>query len=190
MGERVSKRRATLFEKMKKAFHLMLIQRKSIPGATGYELKKFIGRKYLYVVKLLNNELETLGLKVKIVLPEDTKDLNNPTEEEYLRARYYIVANEPILNLYIKGQFNIEELACLAASLIFIIARAGEANLKDLQDILESKVGKIKSKRVIEKFRKQGYIEIKGQNIVKLGWRAKAELDFDRLIKVLTIYKV
>ena len=84
MGERVSKRKATLVEKMKKALHLLLIQRKSIPGATGYELKKFVGRKYLYVIKLLNSELESFGLKIKIVLPEDTQDLSNPSEDEYL----------------------------------------------------------------------------------------------------------
>ncbi|HLI46677.1 MAG TPA: hypothetical protein VKU94_05730 [Geobacterales bacterium] len=189
MGERVSKRKATLFEKMKKALHLLLIQRKSIPGATGYELKKFVGRKYLYVIKLLNSELESFGLKIKIVLPEDTQDLSNPSEDEYLRARYYITSNEPLLTTISKGQFNIEELACLSASLTFIIAKSNKANLNELETLLETKISKTKSKRMVEKFRRLGYIEIDKDNIVKLGWRAKAELDIERLMKLLAIYR-
>ena len=189
MGERVNKRKATLFEKMNRALHLLLVQRKSIPGATGYELKKFVGRKYLYIIRLLNSELESFGLRVKIVLPEDTQDQNNPTEEEYLRARYYIVSNEPLLSLNPKGSFNIEELGCLSATLIFILAKSDKANLKELETLLENKVTRSKSRRMIEKFRRLGYIEIDKDDIVKLGWRSKAELDIERLMKLLAIYR-
>lgn len=190
MDKRVEKRKATLYEKMKKALHLMLIQRKSIPGTTGYELKKFIGKKYLYVIKLLNSELDSYGLMVKVVLPEDIKDPKNPSEEDYLRAHYYIVSKEPILGLKMKGNFNIEELACLSACIIQVLARANNANVNDLKELLENKVGKIKAPRYIEKFRKLGYLEINNEGIVKLGWRTKAEINIENLLKLLAIYKI
>jgi hypothetical protein len=190
MGKRVEKRRATLYEKMKKALHLILIQRRSIPGATGYELKKFIGRKYLYIIKLLNSELDSFGLMVKIVLPQDIKDPKNPSEDDYLRAHYYIVSKEPILGLNMKGSFNIEELACLSACIVQILARSNNANFNELKELLESKVGKIKASRYIEKFRKLGYLEINNEGIVKLGWRTMAEINIENLLKFLAIYKI
>ncbi|MDT7891586.1 MAG: hypothetical protein RQ952_02470 [Thermoproteota archaeon] len=190
MGKRVEKRRATLYEKMKKALHLILIQRRSIPGATGYELKKFIGRKYLYIIKLLNSELDSFGLMVKIVLPQDIKDPKNPSEDDYLRAHYYIVSKEPILGLNMKGNFNIEELACLSACIVQILARSNNANFNELKELLESKVGKIKASRYIEKFRKLGYLEINNEGIVKLGWRTMAEINIENLLKFLAIYKI
>ncbi len=189
MSKRVEKRKATLFEKMKKAMLLLLIQRKSIPGASGYELKKNIGKKYLYVINLLDKELESYGLKVKISLPEDVKDPSNPSEEEYDRAHFYIIPREPILAYRIKGPFNIEELGSLAACIIMSMAKAGNLNIKELEEMLESKISKFKVKRYIEKFRKLGYLRISEEGIVSLGWRTRAEIDLENLSKLLVIYK-
>jgi len=149
-------------------------------------IKKHIGSKYPYILKLLDKELEDYGLKLKIVFDENIKDVNNPSLSDYDRAHIYIISSEPVY-YNLKGQFNIEELGCLAACIIFLISKSNNANLQELIDYLSSKIPKIKVKGFVEKFKRKGYLKIQN-NIVSLGWRTKAEIDLDSLIKLLAIY--
>lgn len=181
-SRRIEKRRATLYEKMKKALLLLLIQRKSIPGAKGFELKKHIGSKYLYVLKLLDKELESFGLKINTVLPEG--------KEDYDHAHFYIVSREPILGMNLKGEFNIEELGCLSACILFLLANSNRVNLSQMEEFLSTKISKVKAKRYIEKFRRKGYLEVDQEGIIRLGWRSYAEINFENLSKILAIYKI
>jgi hypothetical protein len=184
--KRKEKRKVTIFEKMKKALLLLLIQNKFIPGVKGWELRKYIGSKYPYILKLLDKELEDYGLKVKIVFDESIKDAENPTLNDYDKAHIYITSSSPIY-YSLKGQFNIEELGCLSACIIYIISKSNNANLQELINFLSSKIPKIKAKGYVEKFKRKGYLKIK-DNIVSIGWRTKAEIDLDALVKLLAIY--
>lgn len=183
----MEKRKITIFNKMKKMLIYLLVQRRNVPGAKGFELRRIIGTKYPFIANLLSRELETYGLKLNIVFENKVE---NPTLQDYDRAHFYIVTSEPLISTPLKGQFNIEELAALSASILFIISRNNKCNITDLEDFLNKKISKIKIRRFLDRFRRRGYIEIDENGIAKLGWRTYAEVDLDILLRLVTIYKV
>lgn len=56
-----------LREKLSRAAQLLLFRHHIQPGAKGWELRKALGRDYAQILKLLDGELEKLGLTVKKV---------------------------------------------------------------------------------------------------------------------------
>jgi hypothetical protein len=82
---------------------------------------------------------------------------------------------------------NVKSLIKKFAGITYIISKSNNANLQELINFLSSKIPKIKAKGYVEKFKRKGYLKIK-DDIVSLGWRTKAEIDLDALIKLLAIY--
>jgi|BEDMetMinimDraft_2_1075160.scaffolds.fasta_scaffold00036_4 hypothetical protein len=186
--KKFEKRKLTIFNKMKKMLVYLLVQRRSIPGAKGFELKKLIGTKYTFIANLLNKELETYGLKLKIVFQD--KNIENPSLQDYDKAYFYITTSEPIIATPLKGQFNMEELGALAASILLIYSKNNKYEYENLIDFLSNKISKLKTRRFIDKFIKKGYLEIDENNILSLGWRTYAEIDLQMLTKIIAIYSV
>ena len=61
---------ASLVRKIKRASKILFYQRHRQPGVKGWELKKTLGKDYLKVVKILNEQLENLDLQVRIIYEE------------------------------------------------------------------------------------------------------------------------
>ena len=132
--------------------------------------------------------METYGLKLKIVFQD--KNIENPSLQDYDKAYFYITTSEPIIATPLKGQFNMEELGALAASILLIYSKNNKYEYENLIDFLSNKISKLKTRRFIDKFIKKGYLEIDENNILSLGWRTYAEIDLQMLTKIIAIYSV
>ena len=186
-SKKAEKRRLTIFNKMKKMLIFLLVQRRNVPGAKGFELRRIIGTKYPFIANLLNKELETFGLKINIVFQGKVE---NPTLQDYDRAHFYIVTSDPLVSTPLKGQFNMEELSALSASILYLVSKNNRCSYEDLMNFLNKKISKTKSKRYLDKFIKKGYLEIDENDTIKLGWRTYAEVEIETLLKLVTIYNL
>lgn len=76
---------AEVREKLARAAQLLLFRHHMQPGAKAWELRRALGRDYMQILKLLDAELEKLGLAVKRV----------SEGEEYSDSdRYFITLRE------------------------------------------------------------------------------------------------
>lgn len=164
---------------------MLLFTSHRLPGVRGYELRRRLGKNYLKVVESLNHRLEPLGLRVKILF--ETAVENQPSEEDYDRARFFITLAEPLtLSEVVAAGWRIDELAVLSGALAFLFSRGGKAPKKEVMEILESKLPKWRVESAVEKFVRRGYLVDAGDGSLSVGWRAVAEVDQKQLIKSLT----
>ncbi|MEM2309786.1 MAG: hypothetical protein QXV71_04725 [Candidatus Bathyarchaeia archaeon] len=178
-------RKAYYAVKMRKAAQLLFYRRHSIPGARGWELRRRVGSDYLKVINLLNEYLEKIGLMVKVVFEEGGQP-ENPTTEQYDRARFYITLRD---NLRVEEAkmvgWRIDDMAALCASIAYIISRGGKVQRKELEDLLKSKIPEWRVDIDLNKFIRLGYLIEDENGQVYLGWRTRAEVDQKKLIDLL-----
>ncbi|MEM1575553.1 MAG: hypothetical protein QXF09_01930 [Nitrososphaerota archaeon] len=171
-----------LRRKLSIATAMLLFSSHRLPGVRGWELKKRLGKKYMKIIEVLNNYLNNIGLQVKIVFEDEEKFVLN--EENLEKARFYITLAKPLTISEVKGSgWRIEDVATLAIIITIISSKGGKASLSEIKDVLSTKLPKWKIESAIEKFIRKGYIQISEENIVYLGWRAKAEIDQKELLK-------
>ncbi|MEM4982765.1 MAG: hypothetical protein QXK73_04145 [Candidatus Bathyarchaeia archaeon] len=183
---RGGERKAYYAAKMRKAVQLLLYKRHAMPGAKGWELRKKIGSDYIKVINLLNEYLARMGLTVKTVFEEEANPPENPSIEQYDKARFYITLKDEISAEDSKMMgWRIDDLAALCASIAFIISRGGKAPRKDLEDLLKVKIPKWRAEVIINRFTRTGYLIEDENGLVYLGWRTRAEIDLKRLIDLL-----
>ncbi|MEM2607080.1 MAG: hypothetical protein QXK30_00110 [Candidatus Bathyarchaeia archaeon] len=183
---RGGERKAYYAAKMRKAVQLLLYKRHAMPGAKGWELRKKIGSDYIKVINLLNEYLARMGLTVKTVFEEEANPPENPSIEQYDKARFYITLKDEISAEDSKMMgWRIDDLAALCASIAFIISRGGKAPRKDLEDLLKAKIPKWRAEVIINRFTRTGYLIEDENGLVYLGWRTRAEIDLKRLIDLL-----
>lgn len=176
---------STARKKLSTLMAMLLFTSHRLPGVRGYELRRKLGKNYLKIVESLNHRLEPLGLRVKILF--ETAAENQPSEEDYDRARYFITLAEPLtLSDVVAAGWRIDELAVLSAALAFLFSRGGKASKKEVVEILESKLPKWRVESAIEKFVRRGYLVDSSDGMLSVGWRAVAEVDQKQLIKALT----
>jgi hypothetical protein len=184
-GRRVEKHHekieAEVGRKLRKASQMLFFRRHRLPGVKGWELKRSLGKGYMKIIELLNSELEKIGMEVKIVFEKETS-LKTPSEEDLSRARFYVVLKEPLVEKA-TGQ-RIDDLAALAASVAYIISRQGKVSRQELEDLLREKFPKWKVEVNLDRFIRQGYLG-QEEDIVYLGWRARAEIDKKTLMRLL-----
>jgi len=179
MSEEVELRR-----KMKKAAQLLLIQRHRAPGVKGWELKRSLGRDYLAAVRLLREDLERYGLDVKAI-SEDGSILDFSKESDADGAKFFIVTKEPLgLSDVLSGGWRIDDLACLAAGLAYVIAHRGKAPRKDLEKLLNEKFPKWRTDLNLDRFIRWGYLNQEG-SLISIGWRSRAEVDEKTLLSMI-----
>jgi hypothetical protein len=171
-----------LRRKLSIAVAMLLFSSHRLPGVRGWELKKRLGKKYVKIIEVLNNYLNNIGLQVKIVFEDEEKFVLN--EESLEKARFYITLAKPLTVSEVKGAgWRVEDVATLAMILTIISSKGGKASLSEIKDVLLTKLPKWKIESAIERFIRKGYIQISEENIVYLGWRAKAEIDQKELLK-------
>ncbi|MCD6357158.1 MAG: hypothetical protein J7L75_01095 [Thermoproteales archaeon] len=167
--------------KLRKAARLLLYRSRSKPGVKGWELARALGRDYLEVIKALNNALEVLGLEV-VAVDEEGRRLS--LEGDLRRALFLVLLKEPpsIQEAKTVG-WRIDDLAVLAASLLYLMARGGRAPRSDLMSVLKSRFRYPRLSYVVERLLRLGYLEEEGDQIT-IGWRSRVEIDLEKLVGV------
>jgi hypothetical protein len=166
--------------KIKTAVHLIFFKRGKKPGVKEWELKEKIGEKYVEVLAQLNEFLKELDLEV-VKIKEENELFSEKAEARYI-AR--LKGNLSLTEAKLCG-WRIDNLAALAISLSYLIVNQGKALKKDLEKILEEKIGKWKAANLIDSFIKAGYLNENEEKIISIGWRTKAEVDLKELIKTI-----
>jgi len=167
--------------KIRRAARLLLFRGGAKPGVKGWELAKALGDDYLEVVKALNAALEPLGLE-GVAVDEEGRRLE--VEGDLRRALFLVVLKEPptIEEAKTSG-WRIDDLAVLAASLLYLLARGGSAPRSELVGVLKAKFRGPRLAYALERLIRLGYLEEEGEQ-VKVGWRSRVEIDLDKLVGI------
>lgn len=165
--------------KLKRAARLLLYRSGAKPGVRGWELARSLGEDYVEVVKALNSILSALGLEA-IAVDEQGRRLE--LGGDLRKALFLVVLKEPptIEEARTSG-WRIDDLAVLASSLLYLIARGGKAPRSELLNVLKSKFRGPRLGYAFERLLRLGYLEEGEGDTVSIGWRARVEVDLDKL---------
>lgn len=179
-------RKAYYAAKIRRVAHLLFYKRHSVPGAKGWELRRKVGSDYPKVINLLNDYLEKIGLTVKVVFEEEANPPENPTLEQYDKARFYITLKDDLAADEAKMVgWRIDDLAALCASIAYIISKGGKVQRKDLEDLLKNKIPNWRVEIDLNRFIRLGYLIEDENEQIYLGWRTRTEVDQKKLIDLL-----
>jgi len=176
---------AAYARRTKRAAQLLFFQRHRRPGVKGWELKRTLGRNYMKVIELLDQELGKLGLEIK-VLQEEGQPLEKPSPEELDRALFVIRLREPLTatDARLSG-WRIDDVAALAATVAYILSRQGKALQRDVERLLETKFPGWVVQYALERFLRRGYLTRDESGMLYLGWRSRAEIDQKLLLNLI-----
>ncbi|MEM4202209.1 MAG: hypothetical protein QW786_03275 [Candidatus Hadarchaeum sp.] len=168
---------AELREKLARAAQLLFFRHHMQPGAKAWELRRALGRDYEQILKLLDAELEKLGLTVKRV---------SEGEESSESDRYFItLRGHPRLSDARTFGWRVDDMAMLTVALAHVLSRGGKAPLKEVERILQEKFPRWRVEATIDRFIRRGYLSEDEQGLLYLGWRAMAEVDQRQLLGLL-----
>lgn len=171
--------------KVKRASQLLFFQRHKKPGIRGWELKRALGKDFLKIINILNDELEKIDLKIKIVF-EEANNPKEPSEDELDRARYFVIMRDPLnLTDLISSGLRIDDVAVLAATIAFIISRQGKAPRNEVEQLLGEKFPKWKVDMNLDRFIRSGYLSQDEGDVLHIDWRTRAEIDQKALIDLI-----
>jgi len=182
----LSRKRVKDFYKysLKKLVRMLLLQRHKIPGVKSSELKRAFGEDYTKLLMILNDELKKLGLKVKVFSGDGfKKSLNEISDEDW------------VLLTFEEGEFEdwpdvsgwrVDDLAILAATIVYLNSKGGEASKSEVEKFLAEKFPVWKVRLNLERFTRLGYLREDENNVLRIGWRTRAEIDEKHLMKLLT----
>lgn len=168
---------AELREKLARASQLLLFKHHMQPGAKAWELKRALGKDYEQVLKLLDSELEKLGLEVIRV---GEGEASSESDRYYVRLR-----GHPKLTETRTFGWRIDDMAMLTVALAYILSRQGKAPLKEIERMLEEKFPRWRVESTIDRFIRRGYLSEDDEGMLYLGWRARAEVDQRSLLRLL-----
>ncbi|MAH21987.1 MAG: hypothetical protein CMO12_04155 [Thaumarchaeota archaeon] len=176
---------AEVDRRIKRATRLLLMQRPRAPGVKGWELRRVLGADYEKLLEVLGVQLETLGLQIKKI-DEDEREKSGEVAESDKSRFFIIMKDSPTLTEALSSSWRIDELALLAATLAYLISRGGRAHRRDLSELLKSKFPSWKLAFTMERFVRRGYLLFdKSNEMYKVGWRTKVEIDQKGLLSVL-----
>ena len=168
---------AELREKLVRASQLLLYRHHMQPGAKAWELKRALGRDYEQILKLLNAEIEKLGLEVKRVGEGEASSESD---------RYYVtLRGHPRLTEARTFGWRIDDMAMLTVALAHILSKRGKAPLKEVERMLEEKFPRWRIESTIDRFIRRGYLSEDDDGLLYIGWRARAEIDQRVLLGLL-----
>ncbi len=163
--------------KLARAAQLLLFRHHMQPGTKAWELRRALGRDFLQIVKLLDVELEKLGLTVKRV---------SEGEEDSESDRYFVtLRGHPKLTDARTFGWRIDDMGMLTVALAHILSKQGKAPLKEIERILQEKFPRWRVESTIDRFIRRGYLSEDEQGLLYLGWRARAEIDQRTLLGLL-----
>jgi hypothetical protein len=168
---------AELREKLSRAAQLLFFRHHLQPGAKAWELRRALGRDYEQILKLLDAELEKLGLMVKRV---------SEGEEGSESDRYFItLRGHPKLADARTFGWRVDDMAMLTVAMAHVLSKGGKAPLKEVERILQEKFPRWRVESTIDRFIRRGYLSEDDQGVLYLGWRALAEVDQRTLLGLL-----
>jgi len=169
--------------KIWKAARILLLSGYRRVGVRGWELKRILGPRYLDVIKILDEELDKIGLTVRAVSRSgEILSLDEPGKLS--KAIFIIVTKEsPSLSEVRAAGWRIDDLAILAATIMYIVSRRGEAPRKDVENMLKEKFPQWKISFNLDRFIRYEYLE-EEDNILRIGWRTKAEVNLQKLLGI------
>ena len=181
------KRKAYYSRKIKRATQLLFYKRHIKPGVKGWELKNALGSDYPKIIKMLDNHLEKLDLKVKIVFEVEIPS-GAPTLEELNRARFYVTVRGDLPEKDAKMMgWRIDDIAGLAIAISYIISKKGKAPRDEVEDLLRSKVTGWRVEINMNRYIRTGYLGEDEYNQLYLDWRTRAEVDQKALVELLLL---
>jgi hypothetical protein len=163
-------------KKIKKAAQLLFFRKHRLPGVKGWELKKTIGSDWIEVIKLLNLDLEKLGMEIKRV------NESGGEGEEAENDRFVALLKTPLTEKA-TGR-RIDEIAILSATLAYIISKQGRASKREIEELLEEKFPKWRVGPSLDRYIKQGYLG-EDEKMIYIGWRTRAEVDRKLLLDLI-----
>lgn len=174
---------AAYARKIKRAAQLLLFQRHRTPGVKGWELRRSLGKNYMRIIRMLDSELERLGLQVKIVF-EGGEGLDE--EARLDRARFLVTfrGSLPPTDVQASG-WRIDDLAALAAALSYLHSKQGKAPRGEVERLLSSKLPSWRVGMALDRFIRLGYLHQDEDEVLTIGWRSKAEVDLESLTQLL-----
>lgn len=168
---------AEMREKLARAAQLLLFRHHMEPGAKVWELKRALGREYEDVLKVLDSELERIGLTVKRV-----GEGEGPSDSD----RYFVtLRGNPKLSDVRTFGWRIDDMAMLTVALAQILVRGGKVQLKEVERVLEEKFPKWRVQSTIDRFIRRGYLSEDEEGLLYIGWRTRAEIDQKKLLTLL-----
>jgi hypothetical protein len=182
---RLSKRKAAYAGKLKRATHLLFYKRHQRPGVKGWELRKALGSDYPNVLKLMDDYLKALDLKVNTVFEEE-KTIEKPSLEQLDRARFYVTLRGELTPKESKMVgWRIDDLAGLAITVSYVISKRGKAPRKEVEELLREKLPGWKVGLNIDRYIRYGYLTEDDADQLYLDWRTRAEVDQKALIDLI-----
>jgi hypothetical protein len=169
--------RASLDRKTRKAFQVLLLQRGRNPGVKGWEMRRYLGKDYKKILEVLSDDLKPLGLEVHLVPgPEGTDD----SIRFLLRFR-----DPPTLSEAETAGFRIDDLAVLAATIALVNSKQGRISRKELESFLKGKFPRWRIDYSVDRYIKRGYLDLDDKELVRIGWRTRAEIDERSLMTLI-----
>jgi len=169
--------RALLERKTRRAFQVLVLQRGRNPGVKGWEMKRYLGKDYKKVLEVLSDDLKPLGLEVfQVPGAEGTDD----STRFLLRFR-----EAPTMSEAETAGFRIDDLAVLAASIALINSKQGRISRKELETFLRSKFPRWRIDYSIDRYTKRGYLDKDDKDMMRIGWRTRAEVDERSLMTMI-----
>jgi len=178
-----SRKKGVYAGKIKKATQLLFYKRHAKPGVKGWELHKAIGADYPKVLDVLDDYLKPMDLQVKTVFEEE-KTPEKPTVEELDKARFFIALRDVATKDKLMG-WRVDDLAGLAITISYIVAKKGQAARKDVEKLLGEKIANWKVNLNIDRYIRNGYLSQDDKGQLFLDWRTRAEVDQKKLIDML-----
>ncbi|HEU17042.1 MAG TPA: hypothetical protein ENO38_05175 [Nitrososphaeria archaeon] len=172
-GAGPEQRSGDLRDKALRALRMLLISR-GRPGIKGWELRRHFGPGYLRVLEVVKVEASKLGLELRSVEDEEGKGPDF--------ARYMLVTSEAAAE--VGSPLTMVEAAALALIVTFVYGGRNEVPLKEVRQALYAKLNKWRADQALYRLSRLGYIEV-DDDVVRLGWRTRAEVNVERLARVL-----
>ncbi len=169
--------------KVKKATQMLFYKRHAKPGVKGWELHKALGADYPKVLDVLDDYLKPMDLQVKTVFEEE-KTPEKPSVEALDKARFFIALRDVASKDKLMG-WRVDDLAGLAITISYIVAKKGQASRKDVEKLLGEKIAGWKVGLNLDRYIRYGYLTQDERGQMFLDWRTGAEVDQKKLIDML-----
>jgi hypothetical protein len=181
----VAEEQSAFARRVKRASQMLFFQRHRRPYAKGWELRRVLGKDYMKAIKLLDAELERIGLRVKIVFDQPEAEAN-PGEDQLERARFFVTLREPLtLSEANLAGWRVDDVAILAATLAFILSKEGKAARKEVVKLLREKFPDWRVETNLDRYVRRGYLGEDEAGMMFIDWRTRAEIDQKTLLSLI-----
>ena len=110
----------------------------------------------------------------------------NAAGEALDRARFYITLKSPVpTSDMVMSGWRVDDVAALAVAVAFIVSRGGRLARREVELLLREKFAGWRVEHNLNRFIRQGYLFQDEQGILFVGWRSRAEIDQNLLIKLI-----